>query len=181
MSHGYWGSRLPLGNLICSKFIFTAIRCRLAGRRFRNLLKSSTRSKAVQLVNDASTAEAFKRWQAQGYDKLNIGGGQKNLEGFINVDFVSYPNVERPIVANILDLSFIPDGCASHVHTNHVVEHLTEEQLMSQLREYHRILKDTGLLTIRCPNTLGSAYGFWFEPTLGYDTKSTFINPSKFF
>ncbi len=59
---------------------------------------------------------------------------------------------------------------------------------MSQLREYHRILKDTGLLTIRCPNTLGSAYGFWFEPipekdreefvALGFPTDETFGNPA---
>jgi hypothetical protein len=91
------------------------------------------------------------------------------------------------VVANILDLSFVPDACVSQVHTNHVVEHLTGEELRIQLRQWHRILKPSGRVTLRCPNALGGAYGFWFEPVietgkadfvaLGFPQDEDFGNP----
>ncbi|MGB5158937.1 MAG: hypothetical protein WBN77_16040 [Desulfobacterales bacterium] len=90
--------------------------------------------------------------------------------------------------ANILDLAFIPDECISHVHSNHVIEHLKNEEIINQISEWDRILKREGLLTIRCPNTLGAAYGFWFEPILesqkaeftrlGFPADEDFGNPA---
>jgi len=174
MAKGYWGSRFPIDNLLCSRFVFAAVWWRVTCRRFKNSLAQILRSKAVRLVNEKSTAVALRRWLNQGYDKLNIGGGPKNLHGFVNIDFVASPTAERIVVANILDLSFVPDACASHIHTNHVIEHLTQDQLQRQLKEYRRILKEDGLLTIRCPNALGAAYGFWFEPVIERD-KEQFI------
>jgi SAM-dependent methyltransferase len=121
-----------------------------------------------------------------GNDKLNIGGGSVRLKGFINIDFVEYPGLE--IVANLLDMSFIPDNSISHIHSNHFIEHLTQEQLLTQLREYCRILKPGGLVTIRCPNALGASYGFWFpvEPEgdreqflkIGYPADEYFHDPA---
>ena len=64
---------------------------------------------------------------------------------------------------------------------------MTEEQLRLQILEYRRILKDDGCLTIRCPNSLGASFGFWFEPileqkrneflALGYPSDENFGNP----
>jgi len=162
MVNRYWGSRFPVGNLFWSRFIFVGVHWRLATQRLKNGLKRRLHFIRVNLVNDASTAEAFRRFSGQGYDKLNIGGGRKSLCGFVNIDFVVYPEVERQIVANIHDLSFIPSNCVSHIHTNHTLEHLTKQQLQQQIKEYYRILKNGGLLSIRCPNALGVSYGFWF-------------------
>jgi SAM-dependent methyltransferase len=120
----------------------------------------------VTLQNTPLKRQELMKWLDQGYGKLNIGGGPKNLQGFINIDFVNYPNVQRQLVANIQDLAFIPDGCISQVHSNHVIEHLSNIDLKNQIREWDRILKKEGLLTIRCPNALGAAYGFWFEPII---------------
>ncbi len=96
----------------------------------------------------------------------NLGGRNKNLRHFLNLDFISHSKVQREIVANILDVSFVPSGSVFHVHSNHVVEHLAEPDIVGQLDQYHRILQPGGLLSIRCPNALGVAFGFWFEPVL---------------
>lgn len=143
--------------------------------------------RSVKLVNDDSTASALEHFLADGYDRLNIGGGYKNLEEFINLDFVRHPNVTREVCANILDLTFIPSGRIAQVHSNHLLEHLTYEQIQSQLFEYYRILRPGGILSLRCPNALGTAYAFWHDPiyeedrtffvALGYPSEETFGTP----
>ena len=183
MANGWWGGRFPIVNLFCSKLIFASIRYRILTCR----LKNSFRKIPVQLVNDSSTALVLRTWLEKGFDKLNVGGGPKNLEGFVNIDFVRHPTVDREVIANIIDLSFVPNNSMSHVHCNHVIEHLTEEQLRHQILDYWRILKDNGYLTIRCPNSLGASFGFWFEPVLeqnrnefvalGYPHDENFGNP----
>jgi hypothetical protein len=187
MSYGTWGSRLPIGNFLLTALLLLGVSWRLRSRRFVNRLRRAICGHPVQLVNDESTSEALGRWVAAGYDRLNIGGGFKALAGFINLDFVPHPRVDREIQANILDLSFIPSASFAHVHSNHVLEHLTREQIVDQLCEYHRILRQAGLLTLRCPNALGAAYAFWFDPvyedhhnaflSLGYPPDENFGNP----
>jgi hypothetical protein len=166
MANGTWGGRFPIGNLLASRLIFIAVRWRLLSRRAVNAVKRRVRPRPVQWTNDGQAAAQLDQWLARGYTKLNIGGGRKNLHGFVNIDFAAFPEVERSVTANILDLSFVPDGRIAHVHTNHVLEHLTPAQLEQQLAEYYRILAPGGLLTIRCPNALGAAYGFWFDPVI---------------
>ena len=156
---------MPLVNLLATNALFAALRWRLATRRLRNKL----RKRSVAASSPPDAAAQLQRWLAAGYDRLNIGGGLKNLAGFVNIDFVHCPGVDRQVVANILDLDFVPSGAVAQVHSNHVLEHLTEEQIEAQLRQYRRMLRPGGLLTIRCPNALGVAYGFWFEPVLEGD------------
>ncbi|MBF0485474.1 MAG: methyltransferase domain-containing protein [Candidatus Omnitrophica bacterium] len=155
--------------------------------RLRNKIKSCLKKQGCQLSNNDTVGKAFLNFKVQGYQKLNIGGGRKNLKGFVNIDFISYPGVERQIQANILDLKFIPDGSVSHVHSNHLVEHLTAQEFREQLAQYYRILETGGLLTLRCPNILGVCYGFWFEVvpevkkerflSLGFPEDEDFYNP----
>lgn len=188
MAYGNWGSRLPLENMVCSKAVFLMLAYGVARRRFINSVKRLVCRPKVALENTPLTRQALMKWLDQGYDKLNIGGGPKNLKGFINIDFVSYPDVERQVIANIQDLAFIPDACVSQVHSNHLIEHLSNTELTNQIREWYRILKKDGLVTIRCPNALGVAYGFWFEPIiesqkdgfveLGFPADEDFGNPS---
>lgn len=188
MSNGYWGSRFPLGNIVWSKIVFIMLAYRLACRRFINSIKRIFFPSKVVLQNAVWTRQVLMKWLNQGYDKLNIGGGPKDLKGFINIDFMAYPNVQRQVIANILDIAFIPDGSVSQVHSNHVIEHLSSIDLKNQIREWDRILKKEGLLTIRCPNALGAAYGFWFEPIiesqkdefirLGFPADEDFGNPA---
>jgi SAM-dependent methyltransferase len=111
----------------------------------------------------------MRRWLAAGYTKINVGGGEKNLEGYLNIDFVPHGGVTRELVANILDLSFIPDHSLTQVHSNHVLEHLSWEQLGNHLSDCRRILRPGGILSLRCPNALGVSYAFFFEPILETD------------
>lgn len=171
MSFGFWGSRFPIGNLVSSTLIVCLMYRRLGWLRLRNRLVKSLSEKRVHVENGPAQEKALIEWQAKGYDKINLGGGCKNLKHFINIDFVSHPTAEREIIANILDLSFMPTGSLSHVHTNHVIEHLSEQDIVKQLDQYHRILKPGGLVTIRCPNALGVAFGFWFEPVIEGDRR----------
>lgn len=165
MANGYWG-RFPLGNIFCSKIIFLMLKYRLIQLRFYNNYKRIFYKPKVASCNTISTRQDLMKWLNQGYNKINIGGGSKNIDGFVNIDFVIHPNVQRQVTANILDISFIPDESISHIHSNHLIEHLTEIDLKNQLREWYRILKRDGLISIRCPNTLGVAYGFWFDPII---------------
>jgi len=174
-------------NLITSKALFFVVAGRLWWLRLKNWLLSRIRnSGSIANINENAYSD-LEGWLVNGFDKLNIGGGRKNLSGFVNVDFVAYPDVQREVIANILDLGFVPSCRFSHVHSNHVIEHITEEGLLLQIKEYWRILMDDGLLTIRCPNALGVAYGFWFEPVLeddrdefvelGFPSDEDFSNP----
>jgi hypothetical protein len=188
MSYGTWGSRLPVGNLVFTWLLFLGVGWRLVSRRFINRIRMAIRERPVQVFNDESTSAGLESWLKAGYDRLNIGGGFKNLAGFVNLDFTPHPNVEREVRANVLDLSFVPSGCISHIHSNHLLEHLTREQIHDQLLEYHRIMRPGGILTIRCPNALGVTYSFWFDPiyeddregfvALGYPADEDFGNPN---
>jgi SAM-dependent methyltransferase len=164
MAYGTWGSRIPIGNLLFSSVVRLGIVWRLASRRLTNRIRRAVFPRPVVTVDNPSARDELERWLGAGYDKLNVGGGPKNLAGFVNVDFVRHANVAREICANILDLSFVPTGCMAQIHSNHVVEHLSRDQLVAQLREYVRILRPGGLLTVRCPNALGAVYAFWFPP-----------------
>lgn len=161
----YFGSRLPVSNYILTNLAMLGFFGRLKYVKFRNKLKSKSINKTVKLVNDESTKSEFQSFLDSGIKKVNIGGGQYNLEGYVNIDFADFPNVKHGLVANILDLSFIPDNSLSHIYSNQVMEHLTEEQLLEQFRHYRRVLKSGGVLSFRTPNALGVCYGFWFGMT----------------
>ena len=187
MAYGRWGSRIPLGNLLFTWLILFGIKWRIASRRLLNAFRAMFSAQPVTTASRESPAAQLAHWLGAGYDRLNIGGGPKNLAGFVNLDFVAHPDVEREICANILDLSFVPSACAAQVHSNHVIEHLSREQIASQLDEYFRILRPGGLLTLRCPNALGVVYAFFFDPvhetdreaflSIGYPSDDDFANP----
>jgi len=174
MAYGFWGSRFPIFNFISTKTIFLIVKVRLNWLTLRNKIKARSKIIAPLIINDEKICDELDLWISKGFNKLNIGGGVKNLQGFINIDFVRHPLVEREVVANILDLSFIPSNSITQIHSNHVIEHLTELELKTQLQECKRILQPRGLLTIRCPNILGVSYGFWFTPVIE-DDKEAFI------
>lgn len=180
----YFGGRYPLLNFFTSKIFFAVIKYRRKSLYNRNNKKQKL---GVVLHNSDSLSKAVERYLANGFTKLNVGGGNKNLHGFLNIDFCAHGEVENELIANINDLSFLPSGRISHIHTNHVVEHFTEDQLKAMLQDFSRILMRDGLLTIRCPNALGVSYGFFFGMQaedekekfleLGYPKDEEFYNP----
>lgn len=182
----YYG-KYPFLNMLATEFLFWTIRIRENQLIRKNKKKSKQREQKVSLTNTEQTQKNLQKFLDQGIEKLNLGGGSKNLEGYVNIDFVRHNHVEREVIANILDLSFIPDNSFTQIHSNHVVEHLTEHQFIYHLVEYKRILKDNGIITIRCPNVLGVSYGFFHDAIpetghkdflqLGYPKDEDFYNP----
>jgi SAM-dependent methyltransferase len=160
LKKNYFG-RYPIRNILVSKAIFRTLK-----QRKEQLLKRARRRSEEhihkEVRNDEGQEEELRQVLEQGYEKVNLGAGGRSLEGFFNVDFIAHGTSAPEIVANILDLSFIPDNSLKQVHSNQVVEHLTQEQFEEQLDEYKRILKPGGRISIRCPNALGVSYGFFF-------------------
>ncbi len=188
MSYGRWGSRVPLGNLFFTWVIRLGVRWRISSQRLANRLRAILGRRPLVVVNSSSLTVELRHWLDAGFNRLNIGGGPKNLTGFINLDFVAHPKVAREVRANILDLSFVPTACATQIHSNHVIEHLSQQQIRAQLNDYFRILRPGGLLTLRCPNSLGVVYALFFDPVcesdreeflaIGYPVDEDFGNPA---
>jgi hypothetical protein len=78
---------------------------------------------------------------AQGEDlRINLGCGHLPLDDYVNVDMRDLPGVD--VVAEIHDLPF-GEGSLSEVHSAHVLEHFTVEDLrrrvLPRLRELMRV------------------------------------------
>lgn len=158
-----WGGIWRPANTVITRAFFGAIAVYLTLRRWNNRHR---KHRSTALGYSCAATERMAIFLENGLSKLNIGGGSKNLQGFVNIDFVRHPSAEREVVANILDLTFVPSRSISHIHANHVIEHLSPDEWLSQLSQWRRILKPEGLVTIRCPSALGAAYSFWFPPIL---------------
>lgn len=79
--------------------------------------------------------------------KINLGSGQKYLEGYINCDVVREIKADK-----YFDLDHIPypfkDNTADEVLMDNVLEHV--QDISKVLSEIYRILKDNGRLRM-CP------------------------------
>lgn len=80
--------------------------------------------------------------------KLHIGCGSNILEGYINID--KY-NPKADIISDGSKLKY-KDNSIDEIFTSHMVEHVFLVDFIEMLFEWKRILKDDGILTIRCPN-----------------------------
>ena len=81
--------------------------------------------------------------------KLNLGCGNFPMQGFLNVDRMWSTRPEL-----ICDLDRCPypfsAGQFDEIHASHVLEHLSDPLLA--MREWHRILRPEGRLTIKVPH-----------------------------
>jgi hypothetical protein len=62
------------------------------------------------------------------------------------------PSVEPDIVADLTDLSPIPDSHADAVWASHCIEHLYEHQVMTALNEFRRVVRDDGFVCVIVPD-----------------------------
>jgi SAM-dependent methyltransferase len=72
----------------------------------------------------------------------------------IDVDPATQPDV----VANIADLSVIPDGSADAVWSAHCMEHLFAHEVPAALSEFRRVLRKTGFACIVVPDLQAIAH-----------------------
>ena len=85
--------------------------------------------------------------------RLNLGCGDKILEGYTNVDVASERAGKLPdIVSDIRKLDKFPDNYADEILAVHVVEHFWRWEVVDILREWVRVLKPGGKMILECPN-----------------------------
>ena len=85
--------------------------------------------------------------------RLNLGCGDKILEGYINVDVASERVGKLPdVVCDIRKLDNFRDNFADEILAVHVVEHFWRWEVFEILKEWVRVLKPGGRMILECPN-----------------------------
>lgn len=87
--------------------------------------------------------------------KLHLGGGLRELEGFLNTDIFGKVPIN---IAKILPFN---DNQFNLIYSSHVIEHIHKDEFKLFLRESHRILKQGGLNIIATPSP-ESLSKFWY-------------------
>ncbi len=82
--------------------------------------------------------------------KLNVGCGFDKREGYVNVD--SDRRFSPDIIANGAKLDMFEDNSVDVVECYHLFEHLTFSDAVDALKEWHRVLKKGGKLSLELPN-----------------------------
>ena len=88
--------------------------------------------------------------------KLNLGCGDKKIEGYVNVDMYGSPDVT-------FDLSQFPwpfeSDSADEIFSSHFLEHAIDYE--KTILEIHRILKPAGVLHFKVPH-FRSPFDQWY-------------------
>lgn len=82
--------------------------------------------------------------------KLHVGCGNKRIEGFVNVDIRSLPEVD--VVADITDLSEFEGRGVELIYCSHVLEHIKRHEYMEVLSNWHSVLNTGGILRLAVPD-----------------------------
>lgn len=104
---------------------------------------------------------------------LEIGnGGSKRFQNLCN-DYITI-DCDKGAVADFLSIhSFIKTGQrVNNIIANQVAEHLTKEELVSELQNWCSVLMPQGTIIITIPNVM-----YWYKYIADYDHK----NPLSFF
>lgn len=82
--------------------------------------------------------------------KLNIGGGYKRYDGFLNVD--NDPLTNPDFVMNLETDKFpLPDNSVSEIKAYHILEHIGEG-FYHLMQEMYRVCKDGAIIDIQVPH-----------------------------
>lgn len=112
--------------------------------------------RAVRNASRSAMRALTVRWRGRRLSRvrgqdllLNLGCGTTCQPGWINVDS------DPPLgcyFADFRDSLELPDGCAAHVHCEHVLEHLERYDAERFLRECRRVLTNGGTLRLVVPD-----------------------------
>jgi predicted SAM-dependent methyltransferase len=101
--------------------------------------------------------------------RINLGGGEEKIEGFLNIDIVELPTVD--IVADISKGIPLPDNSVIEVRANYVLEHLANT--VALMEELYRVCTHGARVRIRVPYFKSTAA--FKDPThVSFFTERTF-------
>ncbi len=80
--------------------------------------------------------------------KLNVGCGDKLIQGFINIDARSGPGIT---VGDVKKLQY-PTGSVEELYASDILEHFDINEVWSVLAEWCRVLKPGGRIYIKSPD-----------------------------
>jgi hypothetical protein len=108
---------------------------------------------------------------AGGPVRLNLGCGDKILDGYVNVDIAASRAGRQPdVVCDLHDLHVFDDGCADEIMAIHVIEHFWRWEVLDVVREWMRVLKPGGTMIIECPNLLAACEAIVRDPAAASGT-----------
>lgn len=81
--------------------------------------------------------------------KLHLGCGKRWISGFTNIDVKRFSHVDIVGSADCLPFN---DNSVDMIYTCHLLEHFKRERVEDVLREWHRVLRQKGLLRISVPD-----------------------------
>jgi SAM-dependent methyltransferase len=85
--------------------------------------------------------------------KLNLGCGDKILDGYVNVDVADQRAGKLPdVICDVRKLENFSDNYADEIMAIHVVEHFWRWEVVGILKEWVRVLKPGGKMILECPN-----------------------------
>ena len=81
--------------------------------------------------------------------RLHLGSGTVRLDGWLNIDLETpqadlHCDIRRPLP--------FPSGSARLIYHEHVMEHITLDEALICLRDWHRLLEPGGVLRIATPD-----------------------------
>ena len=91
---------------------------------------------------------------------LHVGCGpqyKSQIKGFDNenwkeIRFDIDEKVNPDIVGTLLDMSAVEAGSVDAIYSAHNIEHVFPHEVPIVLREFHRVLKDDGMVVLVCPD-----------------------------
>ena len=99
--------------------------------------------------------------------KLNLGCGDKILEGYVNVDVAPSRAGKRPdVLCDLHALAPFEENTVDEILSVHVVEHFWRWEVVDVLKEWVRVLKPGGLMVLECPNLKSACEAFLANPEL---------------
>ncbi|RMG42643.1 MAG: glycosyltransferase, partial [Methanobacteriota archaeon] len=79
---------------------------------------------------------------------LNIGSGDKKLEGFINIDMIPGADIQADVTKGLP----FPDNSVDGIFSEHFIEHISQADGINFFRECRRVLKPGGRVRVATPD-----------------------------